>query len=361
MAENTGRQAAYKNKKTAQQEPSETGKVKFKQAERHRKMETGSVNTKNKNKSYMYLFAALILFGSNGFVANKISMSSYGIVFWRVAIGLAVLLVIFFVKMRRQSQRSAAQIGGLADSAELVDFGSPSKKHVAYNFISGIAQGISWLFLFEAYGRAGVGLSTLIYYLGPALVVAVSPIVFGESLTRKKIMCFAAVLVGMLLVNGHGGSGDDFTGVIFAVISAVLFAVMLIFNKNATTVRGLMNSVIQLAGALPAALVFAVLKGSLPVPQSADDLFWILLLGAVNTGIAMFLYLSALGHLSVQTVSVCGYIEPLSALGFSVALLGESLVAVQLLGGFMILAGALFMEVSPRSLFRAAPEHVRIR
>ena len=314
-------------------------------------MQVKRMNKVNRNKHYINYFAALLLFGSNGFVAEKISMDSYGIVFWRVAVGLAAILIILFIK-RRQDQK---------EQKAAVSLRRACHRHIAYNYISGAAQGISWLFLFEAYSRAGVGLSTLIYYFGPALVMALSPLVFKESFTGKKAVCFAAVLCGMLLVNKQSGSGNDFTGILFAAISAVFFALMMIFNKKATSVTGISNAMIQLAGALPVTLIFAVFKGGIPVPQSMEDFFLIIIIGAVNTGLGMFLYLSSLGQLSIQTASVCGYIEPLSALGFSVVLLGESMLPIQMLGGAMILAGALFMEMSPKKLLGAVPEHVKLR
>ena len=240
-------------------------------------MQVKRMNKVNRNKHYINYFAALLLFGSNGFVAEKISMDSYGIVFWRVAVGLAAILIILFIK-RRQDQK---------EQKAAVSLRRACHRHIAYNFISGAAQGISWLFLFEAYSRAGVGLSTLIYYFGPALVMALSPLVFKESFTGKKAVCFAAVLCGMLLVNKQSGSGNDFTGILFAAISAVFFALMMIFNKKATSVTGISNAMIQLAGALPVTLIFAVFKGGIPVPQSMEDFFLIIIIGAVNTGLGI--------------------------------------------------------------------------
>ena len=51
----------------------------------------------------------------------------------------------------------------------------------------------------------------------------------------------------------------------------------------------------------------------------------------------------------VQTVAVCGYLEPLSAVIFSALLLHERLTPPQLIGACLIIGGALFAEcVHPR-------------
>jgi drug/metabolite transporter (DMT)-like permease len=51
-----------------------------------------------------------------------------------------------------------------------------------------------------------------------------------------------------------------------------------------------------------------------------------------------------MGRLPVQTVAICGYLEPLSALLFSAAFLGETLGAAQWAGAALILGGAAFGE-----------------
>ena len=71
----------------------------------------------------------------------------------------------------------------------------------------------------------------------------------------------------------------------------------------------------------------------------------ILILGIVNTGIGCYFYFSSIGHLPVQTVAICGYLEPLSALIFSAALLGEKLGPAQISGAALILGGTAFGEL----------------
>lgn len=66
--------------------------------------------------------------------------------------------------------------------------------------------------------------------------------------------------------------------------------------------------------------------------------------GVVNTGFGCWLYFSSIGALPVQTVSVCGYLEPLSAVFFSVLLLHEALTPARWIGAAMILGGAMLAE-----------------
>ena len=91
--------------------------------------------------------------------------------------------------------------------------------------------------------------------------------------------------------------------------------------------------------------IFLFLKQGFSINIASDNLLPILFLGIVNTGIGCYLYFSSIGDLPVQSVAICGYLEPLSALFFSAALLGENLNFVQIVGAVLILGGAAFGEL----------------
>ena len=72
---------------------------------------------------------------------------------------------------------------------------------------------------------------------------------------------------------------------------------------------------------------------------------WVLVLGIVNTGIGCYLYFSPLSKIPVQTVAVCGYLEPLSAVVFAALLLGEEMTVIQIIGAACIIGGAMIGEL----------------
>ena len=269
----------------------------------------------------------LLLFGSNGIVASRIHMSSYGIVFYRTMIGSALLIALFLLG------------GGRFQLASL------NRRHLCSVIGSGAAMGMSWMFLYEAYQRIGVGLASLLYYTGPVIVVLLSPLLFRERLTARKLLCFAVVLAGMLLTNLHQLQGEGgIVGILCALGSAVLYAFMVILNKKAESITGRRNAAIQLAVSFLTVAVFVCVRGGAGVPAGGDQWLWLLLLGLLNTGVGCYLYFSSIGPLSVQLVSVLGYLEPLSALLLSVLLLKEAFSGLQAVGAVLILGGAVLMN-----------------
>lgn len=279
------------------------------------------------NKAHLKYFIALFLFGSNGIVASYISLSSYEIVLSRTLIGSIFLIVIFILGKKK------------------IQFWK-KKKQMVYLIISGTAMGTSWMFLYEAYNQIGVSVATLAYYCGPVIVIVLAPIVFREKITIIKIIGFISAIFGMIMVNGAGLLSDGLSwGLVCGILSALMYCFMVIFNKKAETITGLENAMCQLTVSCIVVAVFTLFTHKGAINISEQSVFPILILGVVNTGIGCYLYFSSIQKLSAQTVAICGYLEPLSALVFSAVFLKEHLTIIQITGSFLILGGAAFSEL----------------
>ncbi len=289
------------------------------------------------SRNYIKYISALLLFGSNGIVASYILLSSYEIVFLRTLIGSLFLMAVFVITKGKF-------------------LGLQNKKHLVYLIVSGAAMGASWMFLYEAYRQIGVSLATLAYYCGPVIVMALAPLIFKEKMVPVKMFGFLAVLIGMFLVNRHALMQSGFSwGLLCGVMAAVMYAFMVIFNKRAVKITGLENSVWQLTASFVTVAIFTVIKQGLVIPITSESIFPVLFLGIVNTGIGCYLYFSSIQQLPAQSVAICGYLEPLSALIFSAAFLQERLTLVQMMGAVLILGGAAFGEYFRPKQF---PEHL---
>ena len=279
---------------------------------------------KNKLPFLKYLMA-LLMFGTNGIVASHISLSSYEIVLLRTLIGSLFLIAIYFITGCKLSFYK-------------------NKKQSAFLAVSGIAMGASWMFLYEAYAQIGVSISSLLYYCGPVIVMALSPLLFNEKLTLLKIVGFIAVLTGIFLVNGNVSGQLNKWGILCGLMSAVMYAFMVICNKKAKDITGLENSMLQLLVSFLTSAVFVGIKQGYAMDIQAESVLPIVILGLVNTGVGCYFYFSSIDRLPVQTVAVCGYLEPLSAVMFSSLLLNEQLTTLQIIGAILIIGGAICGE-----------------
>ena len=276
--------------------------------------------------SYLKYIFALLLFGSNGIVASLIHLSSYEIVLLRTLIGSLLLIAIFFT------------------AREKLTF-YKYKMQSIFLAVSGIAMGTSWIFLYEAYDEIGVSLASLAYYCGPVIVMILSPFLFGENLTKIKVCSFLVVLVGIFLVNGTAfENGVSVWGLACGLLSAICYSLMVMFNKKANDITGLENSMLQLFVAFLTVAIFVGIKQGYRMEIDTQSIIPILVLGLLNTGIGCYFYFSSIGKLPVQTVAICGYLEPLSAVLFSVIFLKETMLPIQIIGAVLIIGGAMLGE-----------------
>ena len=281
----------------------------------------------SRSKSLIFFIASMVIFGTNGLLVANISLGSAEIVLMRTFLGSLFLLAVVLVK------RSFS----FADlKADLV----PAT-------MGGAALGLNWVLLFSAYRSAGVGLSTLTYYCGPIIVLALSPVLFKEKLTWNKLLAIAAVAVGMFCITGDIKPGSDVqTGILFGGGAALLYASLIVANKRVKRLSGLNCAMYELIVAFFVVLIYLVASNvKLPVIPAAEDIVWVLAIGLVNTGLAYYLYFSSLQKLPGQTVALVCYIDPLTALLVSGAFLGEKLFAVQIAGAVLILGGACLGEL----------------
>ena len=280
-----------------------------------------------KNTAFIKYISALLLFGLNGIVASYIPLNSYEIVFLRTLIGSALLVALFLLSKGKFHIKAF-------------------KKDAFFIVLSGIAMGTSWMFLYEAYQQIGVSLSSLLYYCGPVIVMILSPIIFREKLTAPKLCGFIIVVVGIFLVNGNAAdSNGNVWGLFCGAMSAVMYFFMVTLNKQSKNISGMENSVIQLVVSFLTVAVFTGIKQGFIIHVPVTAWTWILVLGIVNTGIGCYLYFSPLSKIPVQTVAVCGHLEPLSAVVFAALLLGEKMALFQIIGAICIIGGAMIGEL----------------
>ena len=276
--------------------------------------------------SYLTYIFALLLFGANGIVASFISLNSSEIVLLRTCIGSLLLLFLFLLSKQKFTFYRY-------------------KKQTVFLVFSGISMGISWMLLYEAYAQIGVGISSLLYYCGPIIVMILSPVVFKERLTILKTIGFLVVISGVILINGDVLNGvENPLGMICGLLSAVMYAFMVIFNKKAAKITGMENATLQLLISFLTVAIAVAFKQGFALNIALGDIGPIFVLGFINTGIGCFFYFSSIVKLPVQTIAIWGYIELLSAVLLSFIFLRESMLPLQIIGAILILGGAVFVE-----------------
>ncbi len=283
------------------------------------------------------LIISMTSFGTLGLFVRYIPLASGELALYR-AILAAVLISIF-----------------LACTKQKIPFQS-IKKEVPLLLTSGVAMGINWILLFEAYKYTTVSVATLSYYFAPVIVTLVCPFLFREKLTAKQIICFLMSTLGLILITGIGDvgkSGSDMIGILFGLGAAVFYAAVILLNKFIKQVTGIHRTFLQFLAAIIILIPYVAATSGVNL-NTLDAVGWgaLLIVGIIHTGITYCLYFSSLKELPGQKAAILSYIDPLVAVFVSVCLMGEDITAWQLLGGILILGFTLWNEISmSRSTF----------
>ena len=214
--------------------------------------------------------------------------------------------------------------------------------------------GINWILLFEAYSYTSVSVATLCYYMQPTIVTLLSPLFFQERLTGKKAFCALAAVAGMVLVSGvigaGTGGGTDIRGILLGLSAAAFYAGVIIMNKRTGETDPYRRTIVQLLSAGLVMVPYLLTTGQFAVGSvDRTSLLLLIAVGVLHTGIAYLLYFRGMSGMRVQSVAMLSYIDPVSALLFSAALLGEKLEAIQLLGAGLIIGSAMISELHSKS------------
>lgn len=276
---------------------------------------------------------SMAIFGTLGLFVRNISVSSGELALYRAV--LAAILIGIFLLLTGQK----------------IPF-SKIRKEVPLLLVSGIAMGINWILLFEAYKYTTVSVATLSYYFAPVTVTVICPFLFKEKLTAKQIICFAMSTLGLVLITGTGsiGGGKDFIGILFGLGAAMFYATVIILNKFIKNVDGIHRTFLQFVSAIIVLVPYVLLTSGITL-GNLNSIGWInlLIVGLVHTGITYCMYFPSIKELPGQKAAILSYIDPLVAVFISVTVLGETMTLMQICGGLLILGFTLWNEISPKN------------
>ncbi|MEC1751700.1 DMT family transporter [Bacillus mojavensis] len=294
-------------------------------------------------KSKIQFILSMIIFGTMGLVVRYIDLSSSETALLSSSIGCLFLIVVFMMMKKTIPWKLV--------------------KANAYTlFLSGIALGGNWIFLYQSYNHTTLTNATLGYYFAPVFVMILSPFVLREQLSVKKIVCIGVAIIGMVLIVGNGISAsgtDDLLGIFFGLVAAACYTALMLLNKFIHRMGRLEITIIQLG--LTALLllpyvfftegfgIFGVSRSSVP---------FIIILGIVNTGIGFWLFFSGMQKLKGQSIAMLSYVDPFVAILISAIILREQMTIVQMLGGALLLGSTFLSENKSITFSKTIKENI---
>ena len=277
------------------------------------------------------LILSMLIFGTIGLFRRAIPYPSSVVALVRSVIGLVFLLLVRAIK-REPIDRAAV------------------KRNLPKLLLLGAMLGTNWIFLFEAYNYTSVAAATMCYYMAPVFIILLSVPVFGEKITPRKGICAAVAVFGMVLVSDVLTTGlHGAKGLVFGLIAAVLYAVIVIINRTLKDISAEDRTIMQFAASSLVMLPYVLLTENLAALEATPRVLLLLLIvGVVHTGIAYVLYFGSIAHVPAQTAALLSYIDPIVAVLLSLTVLREPMSPTALFGAMLVIGAMILSEITPK-------------
>jgi drug/metabolite transporter (DMT)-like permease len=208
--------------------------------------------------------------------------------------------------------------------------------------LGGVGYVVESLCYFSALTRISAGLTALLLYLYPALVVVLSAVLLRHRPAPVAVCAVLVATVGTALTIGPVAGGQT-TGVLLGLAAAASYAMYIVLSSTAIPGVGpLATSAIVMAacGLVYDALAVAT-RASLPSSAGA----WTALSGVtlLGTVVAVAAFFGALALLGPSDTAVLSTVEPVVSVAVAAVALGETLSSIQLVGGTLVIGAVVVL------------------
>jgi drug/metabolite transporter (DMT)-like permease len=274
-----------------------------------------------KNKSLIEIHLAVFLFGASGLFGKLLSLSSIVIVFGRVFFS-SVFLLILLLYLKK-------------------DIKLKEKKHYFYLVTMGIILAIHWTTFFQSIQVSTVAIGLITFSTFPVFVTFLEPYFFKEEIKLSNIIAAIISFLGVILIIPKFELGNNLTqGVLWGILSGFTYAILSMLNRK--YVKEYSSLVIAFYEQFIATIVLIpFLFLDKPVFQ-LKDIFLLVLLGVIFTGISHSLFINGLKNIKTQTAGIISSLEPVYGIIFAALLLREIPTLREVLGGIVILSTVFY-------------------
>jgi drug/metabolite transporter (DMT)-like permease len=267
-------------------------------------------------------FAAIAVFV---LVATGAGAPLLAVLAWRYLLAAGVLVPLAFAIGRARfgvAELRVVLVGGIGQSAVAVT------TLVALSYIP--AATLSFLF-----------------YTYPGWVALIARVRHSEPLTPVRLVALALSLTGIfVMVGAPGAAALDSTGVILALIGALLYAfyvpMIAQLQRNLTPVT---TAASMSVGAAVILLAVALARGEMAVAMHRTAWISVLGLAFVSTVGAFLVFLRGLSVLGAVRTAIISTVEPFFTAVLGAWLLAQPMTTTTLLGGALIAGAVVLLQL----------------
>ena len=204
---------------------------------------------------------------------------------------------------------------------------------------------------FAALQRIDASLLSLVLYTFPAMVAGAAIALGRERADRRRLGALALSSAGLALVVAGAGTGAlDPVGTAFGLGAAVVYSAYILISEGISRrVRPAALSALVCTGAAVSLVTGSALLGDLhPGALTLGGWGWLACLAVISTVASIAMFFAGLSRVGPTSASILATVEPVVTVGLAALVFGETLGAVQLAGGALVLAAVPTLALAGR-------------
>lgn len=258
-----------------------------------------------KYKYHIWLHLVVLIFGLTGVLGKLISIESYLLVWYRLIIALASIIIYFAIT------KFSLKI---------------TKKQLLKTGLVGVIIAAHWLTFFEAIKQSNVSVALVCFSSSTLFTSLIEPFYFKRKIKAYELILGIVIILGLYFIFSF--EFKYLIGMMLSVISAVLaswFTVLngiLVKETNAKLI-----SFYELLGAFIVVSVYVLLFTGLDFSRLAlpiEDVKWLLILGILCTAFAFIVSVEIMKKISPYTVTMSVNLEPIYSIILALLIWPES-------------------------------------
>jgi drug/metabolite transporter (DMT)-like permease len=223
--------------------------------------------------------------------------------------------------------------------------------------------------LFLSYQYISSGLASTLHFVYPIITIVFASIIYKEKFTVKKISALLLSIIGIALLSVGSGVAINTTGVLWALVSGLFYAIYILCMANPELRKISPYSVAFWIFGITALMFFGkcLLTDGINTNPSAMALFYIVNLSFWSTFLSVVLFYMGMKYTGPGNASLLSTLEPLTGVIVGVFVFNDIMDLKSTLAIFMILTSVLivvqrnkkpnyrilFHKITPRRLRRA--------
>jgi drug/metabolite transporter (DMT)-like permease len=225
-------------------------------------------------------------------------------------------------------------------------FHLPSKQIIQLCLMGAIGYGtMSFLYAITV-EILPASLAAMLLYTYPALVAVMSFLIGDEIISWKKFVALLICFSGLALILGITISEVKIMGLMTGLGAAFVYSCYIVIgNRILKHVDSLVATTYVCTSAGITFIIIGISSGSLMITLPVScwmALFGIAILATIVGILGFFVGITRIGAANASIIST---LEPVVTVGLSVLLLGDTLSSLQIIGGVLIIAGVVIIQL----------------